>query len=186
MLTLEECIVVVENVLSKDVCASIINEYGKTDEWKPLLLLGDLLDKETRSATGIAISNQNTIGINQEVRKKIDHDLFVASGEAYTKFSSKFFVQRQISDSGYDLLRYEVGQFYKEHIDDDSAINRTVSCSFALNDDYEGGEWAFFGGQYKLRVPAGSAIMFPSNFLFPHQILPVSSGVRYSVVTWFF
>jgi hypothetical protein len=186
MRSLEECIVVAENILSKDLCEAVINEYGKTNELLAMPLLDNSIDLQARSAMGLSISHPNTIAVNPSVRGKIDQDLFSASGEAYRKFSEKFFVQSKISDSGYELLRYEVGQFYREHIDADSIANRAVSCSFALNEDYEGGEWAFFGGQYKLRVPAGSAIMFPSNFLFPHQILPVSSGVRYSIVTWFF
>jgi hypothetical protein len=27
--------------------------------------------------------------------------------------------------------------------------------------------------------------MFPSNFLYPHSVLPVTEGTRYSIVTWF-
>ncbi len=26
---------------------------------------------------------------------------------------------------------------------------------------------------------------FPSNFMYPHGIRPVTQGVRYSIVTWF-
>ena len=30
----------------------------------------------------------------------------------------------------------------------------------------------------------GSAVCFPSNFTFPHEILPVTKGTRYALVTW--
>jgi predicted 2-oxoglutarate/Fe(II)-dependent dioxygenase YbiX len=60
-----------------------------------------------------------------------------------------------------------------------------VSCSFALNDNYEGGEFSFFDGQIKIKLPKGAALLFPSNFMYPHQILPVTNGTRYSIITWF-
>jgi predicted 2-oxoglutarate/Fe(II)-dependent dioxygenase YbiX len=53
----------------------------------------------------------------------------------------------------------------------------------ALNDDYEGGELMMFGDQ-RVHLPAGSVVVFPSNFMFPHEVKPVKSGTRYSYVSW--
>ena len=53
----------------------------------------------------------------------------------------------------------------------------------ALNDDYEGGEFMMFG-DHQIQMPTGSVMVFPSNFLFPHEVKPVKSGVRYSYVSW--
>lgn len=53
----------------------------------------------------------------------------------------------------------------------------------ALNDDYEGGEFMMFGNQ-QVDMPAGSVLIFPSNFMYPHEVKPVKSGVRYSYVSW--
>lgn len=55
----------------------------------------------------------------------------------------------------------------------------------ALNDDYEGGELMMFG-DYEIHLPVGSVIIFPSNFMYPHEVKPVKSGVRYSYVSWSF
>lgn len=52
-----------------------------------------------------------------------------------------------------------------------------------LNDDYEGGEFLMFGDE-QIDLPAGSIVVFPSNFMFPHEVKPVKSGVRYSYVSW--
>lgn len=62
---------------------------------------------------------------------------------------------------------------------------RTISCSFALNDDYEGGEFAFFDRRIATKIKKGAAIIFPSNFMFPHEIIKVKKGTRYSIITWF-
>jgi hypothetical protein len=53
----------------------------------------------------------------------------------------------------------------------------------ALNDDYDGGELLMFGDQ-QVHLPAGSVVVFPSNFMYPHEVKPVKSGVRYSYVSW--
>lgn len=53
----------------------------------------------------------------------------------------------------------------------------------ALNDDYEGGELMMFGDK-QINFPTGSVIVFPSNFMFPHEVKPVKDGVRYSYVSW--
>ena len=51
-----------------------------------------------------------------------------------------------------------------------------------LNDDYEGGEIIVAENTYK---PAkGSALIFPSNFMFPHEVKSVTKGERWSVVSW--
>jgi len=52
-----------------------------------------------------------------------------------------------------------------------------------LNDDYEGGELMMFGDK-QIKLPAGSVVVFPSNFMYPHEVKPVKSGVRYSYVSW--
>lgn len=53
----------------------------------------------------------------------------------------------------------------------------------ALNDDYSGGELVLWGDEV-IDLPAGSVMVFPSNFLYPHRVNTVTDGVRYSFVSW--
>lgn len=52
-----------------------------------------------------------------------------------------------------------------------------------LNDDYEGGEFVMWEDTV-IPLKGGDLIVFPSNFLYPHRVDPVTKGERYSVVTW--
>lgn len=52
----------------------------------------------------------------------------------------------------------------------------------ALNNEYEGGEFILCGE--KVEIKAGEVLVFPSNFLYPHEVKPVKSGTRYSFVSW--
>ena len=68
-----------------------------------------------------------------------------------------------------------------------TANYRILTCSINLNDNYGGGETLILRGdsQVKVRPKEGKVIIFPSNFLFPHAVTPVTSGTRYQAITWF-
>ena len=57
-----------------------------------------------------------------------------------------------------------------------------VSALLYLNDDYEGGEFYVAGKMFE--PEQGSGIIFPSNFMFPHEAKAVTKGMRWSIVTW--
>lgn len=118
--------------------------------------------------------------------KRADDVLLDASLRALNIYKTKFpLVTRQ--DCGFDILRYETGQFIGVHRDD--MVPRVLSMSIALNGDgdgdYAGGEFKFWDDGEPFRLPAGCALMFPPSFMYPHEILPVTSGIRYSMITWF-
>ena len=58
-----------------------------------------------------------------------------------------------------------------------------------MNNDYEGGELVFYdpdqkSNPYKINVKPGRMIMWPSNFLYPHEVRKVTKGTRYSIISW--
>ena len=58
-----------------------------------------------------------------------------------------------------------------------------LSVLGVLNDDYEGGEFKMFDN-YEIKFKKGDVIIFPSNFLYPHKVEPVTKGTRYSYISW--
>ena len=87
-----------------------------------------------------------------------------------------------------DLLKYDVGGKYNLHTDDYSTTPRQLSIIMNLNNEYEGGDLIFTdqkGNELKrYNLNKGSIVFFPSNFLYPHSIEPITKGARYSVVAW--
>mgnify|MGYP003137882508 FL=1 len=53
-----------------------------------------------------------------------------------------------------------------------------------LNDNYEGGEFMMRGKEVKL--VRGDILIFPSNFMYPHEVKEITEGVRHSFVSWAF
>ena len=183
---IEDYIVVFDNIVSDELCDRILNEYSNSVEWNTTTIgTQNIVDATKRSASVITISHPLVMENNTEIRKKIDSDMFLCASTSIQKYNEMFPESSIGEDTGYDLLRYLEGQFYVQHTDNFKSHARTVSCSFALNDDYEGGEFAFWNRDKIYNLKKGSAILFPSNFVYPHEIMPVLRGTRYSIVTWF-
>ena len=85
------------------------------------------------------------------------------------------------------VLKYTESDHYTWHYD--SGINnRTLSCIYFLNENYEGGEFFFKNpdgtGQFSIPKKENRMIIWPSCFLYPHMVKPVKKGERYSIVSW--
>lgn len=88
--------------------------------------------------------------------------------------------------AGFHILKYDIDGKYKQHVDDFGRMAfRRLSMSIVLNDEFEGGKFSFFDNQYQLDIKKNQAIVFPSTWLYPHQITPITSGKRWAVVSWF-
>lgn len=59
----------------------------------------------------------------------------------------------------------------------------TLTVLGSLNNNYTGGEFVMWEDEV-IDLPAGAIAVFPSNFLYPHEVRPVKTGVRYSYVSW--
>jgi len=76
------------------------------------------------------------------------------------------------------LMKYEKGA--KIHAHSDHSPHIYGSCTFNLNDDYEGGEFSFFRGKKKIKLKKGDALIFPADHYWVHEVEPITKGVRYS------
>jgi len=82
-----------------------------------------------------------------------------------------------------------------EHPSDQLATRNTLSCIVYINDCDESGDDAvnsFAGGHHffnelniNYKPRKGDILMFPSNYIASHEVLPVSRGERYSYLGWY-
>ncbi len=87
--------------------------------------------------------------------------------------------------------RYNVGTMMREHYDHIHSIFDgnmkgvpLVSIVANLNEDYEGSE--FYCRGEKIELKTGDILLFPSNFMYPHEVREATKGTRYSFVSWAF
>jgi len=105
------------------------------------------------------------------------------------------------------LLKYEVGDFFKRHVDRSDDVNaagfskkRLISTIIFLNSQEEihdencfcGGSLLFYGlmkssNSENVAIPLpgtqGLMVCFNSNLI--HEVVPVTHGTRYTLVSWY-
>lgn len=101
---------------------------------------------------------------------------------AVQHYSSIYNIQLDYWES-FNYIKYGAGQHFKEHTDHGYSYVCVLSSVGYLNDDYEGGELYFPKFNLVVKPEAGDLYLFPSNFIYSHQALPVKNGTKYSIVT---
>lgn len=115
--------------------------------------------------------------------QQIWQDCYDRQSLAVQDYCGKFNINGLKYWEAFNFIKYEPGHHFMEHHDHGFSYNCTVSLVAYLNDNFEGGE-LYFRLQGLTYVPkAGDVVLFPSNFMYPHQAKVVHSGTKYSLVT---
>ena len=188
MSTIEDYIYV-EIHIPVEICESLIDECNKK-EWK----------KHTWNnyATGTFESEEtkelDVMPCTQEQQNKITPYLAKALEDYQVKHTwpgDKTQAPWLTKFSPIRFNRYEVGTMMREHYDHIHSIFDgkmkgvpLVSIVANLNENYEGSEFYCRGKEIKLKT--GDILLFPSNFMYPHEVKEATKGTRYSFVSWAF
>ena len=113
--------------------------------------------------------------------------------DAYKQYTTHYNFPWFSSWSGFSEVRfnmYKETRLMAEHCDHihsmfDGERKGVPTMTFLamLNGDYTGGEFVMWGDEV-IPMGEGTAVVFPSCFLYPHRVDPVTSGTRYSCVSW--
>lgn len=174
-------------LLVHDICSwadDIVEVSEEVDAWEPVAQGPDGHVNDYRNCHGMMLSKSFDSRF-REIEDAMQSIAGVAL-ESYVNYN-KFVSARQ--DRGYQVLRYDVGEHYYEHVDSAFPLylERQVSLSLTCSDPdaYEGGEFEFPLHGLKVRPAKGSALLFPSGISTPHLVHDVTKGQRYAVVSWF-
>jgi predicted 2-oxoglutarate/Fe(II)-dependent dioxygenase YbiX len=167
-------------------------------------LIKYLNDKQQFSDASVVGTKENPNPVIKKIRntKSNDFDTTTYSGihwknflfhyilEHYNMYKKSFPLVQIERMSNIDPLLYEEGGFYKMHTDHHGNFPRTLSVIIFLNNDYEGGKLNFHSPLEDNKIflevepKPGRLVMWPSNFLYPHSVSPVTKGKRYTIVSW--
>lgn len=88
--------------------------------------------------------------------------------------------------------KYEKDMYMKKHCDHIRTMFDGVwkgipiySVIGILNSDFEGGQLIFWEDE-EIKLNVGDIVVFPSNFLYPHRVERIRSGIRYSFSSYAF
>jgi Rps23 Pro-64 3,4-dihydroxylase Tpa1-like proline 4-hydroxylase len=163
---------------------ALIQEIERINWWRPAATVS----QDTEYRHNSTMSLQVLVAHFPELRQFEESifNLYRAALQEYCRENQHFKVEK---DEGYHILKYEVGDSYKEHVDYSPHSKlmdfRSASGVLYLNSEYEGGELEFPRQKLTIHPQAGDLLLFPANFAYPHIAHPVTKGRRYAVVTWF-
>lgn len=118
----------------------------------------------------------------QLILDEIWQDAYDAQHPVVQDYCAKYNIEMNYWEA-MNFIRYGEGQHFQEHADHGYSYYCTVSLVGYLNDDYEEGGLYFPKLNVNIKPKAGDVYVFPSTYLFSHRAMPVTSGIKYSVVT---
>lgn len=142
--------------------------------------------------SGQATSYDNDLHINLEPlsEDKIIREKLKFAIDEYMRFLGFEWFYSLTNYSEVRWNRYDVNTEMRLHCDHIQSLftgeNRGVpilTMLGGLNNNYEGGELTMFDRQI-IPLKEGELVIFPSTFMYPHSVLPVKKGIRYSFVSW--
>lgn len=177
------------------------------DVIKPEFDIINRLEKTIQDSNGAYEWQEATVGYRQKMPeyrdcvdfkiKKVDYpnkdkhqlefdaiwqDVHDAQLVAVNDYCAKYSIKLDYWEA-MNFIRYGEGQHFQEHADHGWSYIATVSAVAYPNDDYEGGGLSFGKLGLEIKPKAGDLYLFPSTYLFSHRAMPVSSGIKYSIVT---
>jgi hypothetical protein len=187
---LSDYIVVIRGIISKEMCQQVVDLYRDNEKWDWAGTIGGI-NLDQRKVKQMWISRDSVSGQGKNF-KDMDGEIFKVMSKAKDTYIRTLTEKRGIehvpnisSDEGYQILHYSEGYYFKEHCDNSGGMSRILTCTLNISDDHDGGLFRFLRGEFDVRLNAGDAVLFPSNFLFPHEVTEITRGERYAIVTWF-
>ena len=184
-----------ESFLDEEYCNNCIKEldknawvehdwyYPKTESKK--MWIGGEGNNEPEIIDEDDLSSDKVVKINEFIIQKL-HSAILEYVQSF-KFN---WVKQWTGDSRLKFIRYSTDQAMRAHCDhiydlfDGKRKGVPILTIIGvLNDNYEGGELIMLEDK-KIDTKQGDLLIFPSNFLYPHEITPVTKGVRYSYISW--
>ena len=180
----------VTNVIPPQICESVLKDI-RGREWQKHSWYSYGKD-DYHSEQYKELDVQNT---TQALQDTLGHFIFQALQEYMVKYGKqtderiKSFVR---TFTPIRFNRYSTGTMMREHYDHIHSLFDgqrkgipILSILGVLNEGYEGGEFVF-PGILEVPLKAGDVMVFPSNFMYPHEVKEVTKGERYTFVAWAF
>ena len=175
-----------KNWISKEITKTTIKELSKK-KWEPHYHVNTLtLKKVIRKKELDVYWSDDSLTYHTEL-----HNLVWKALEKYIlKEHNKRYHSNWAGFSRIKFNRYGKNQIMTKHIDHIKSLFDgerkgipVLSIIGALNNNYTGGELIFFDN-HQIKLKEGDILLFPSNFMYPHLVKPITKGKRYSFVSW--
>ena len=183
--------IMVQNLIPAKLCRSLIRETSLPEsKWSKHSWYSYAKDKKRSRPE----KELDVINSTEEQFKLLGKYLVIA----FQNYRKKYSTETNPLDSSWitnfsqaRFNRYRVGTNMRSHYDHIQSLFDgklkgipIISVVGLFNDNYEGGE--FICRQKEIKLTRGDILLFPSNFMYPHEVKEITKGIRYSFVSWGF
>ena len=181
--TLTDLIYLKKNFLTRDQCDVIINEFESNSraavQEQCRHAFTDVDTVSTFKTKDARIGTESFSLIHRTIENMINeyHD--------YLDTFNAFHVMRRTTmmhPHKYRIMKYEKDAWIHPHVDHNMGIYGSYTIN--LNEDYEGGDFAFWGGRHKIKLGVGDVMIWPADFFWVHEVEEITDGTRYSANTF--
>lgn len=173
----------IEGALTPEICAEIIARFegNPGQQYQGRVGQQASTDQSVKRTTDLAASAN-------EGWEDIDQILHHSLGLAVREFQQLHpFFRGPFKDIGYNIQRYQPGEYYHWHIDGGSHqfADRQLVAIWYLNDiQGPGGETEFRAQAVKIKPQAGKLVLFPPFWTHEHRAVTVDEETKYIATTW--
>ena len=174
----------IEDALPNFLCDDMVKRFEENPDDHYQGKVGSEIRENTdlKKTTDLVVSGKAHW---QDVHNNLFRSLSLALQEfsnSYTYFGDL----KRYQDSGYNIQRYQTGEYYHWHVDaDNSALaSRQLVAIWYLNDVEQGGETDFFHQHISITPQKGKLVLFPPFWTHQHRAGVVEKGVKYIATTW--
>ena len=175
-----------QNALPDFLCDAMVERFEQTrqDQYAGRLGQNRGSDQSIKKTTDIFVS-----GDDKPHWKDVDNNLHRSLALALREFREAYpYFKGPFKDMGYNLQRYQAGEYYHWHIDGGSHefSMRQLVALWYLNDVPvdAGGTTDFLFQKISVQPEKGKLILFPPFWTHEHRAGLIKSGVKYIATTW--
>jgi hypothetical protein len=178
------------NILPKTFCKEIIEKFGSDSRRRQGAIQGGAINREVKKCTDLSIEEITNWGaestrINgaftkafEDYQKYLKLNVF---GEDKAYIVDKLFTGKNIVRNTFTLRKYQVGDYFKWHIDYNPSISRICNFIIYLNDHEACTE--FLDGK-KIKPEAGKIVFFPTTWVHAHCGQVVKNDAKYMITSF--
>ena len=193
---IENYVFVKQNFLDNEFCQNTIEKLNQLNVWKKHDWVSYNYNQEQQLDASFP-QGENEPDITSNINIKLDFNEFILQKiskvviEYIDSLKFEWFNNNNVNAlTNLKFLKYSPDQTMKVHCDHIHEIFDGTKKGIPvftiiglLNDDYEGGNFVMFDDK-KINTKEGDLVIFPSLFLFPHEVKPITKGIRYSYISW--
>jgi predicted 2-oxoglutarate/Fe(II)-dependent dioxygenase YbiX len=173
-----------DNLIDPAVCADLIADARRSSAVPAQV-------SKAKGRVDLDMRRTSRLFVSIEKEQQLNHYLQELKSRLETHFQTPL-----TGVESFQFLLYREGDFYKRHADKNDRADtpayikaRRVSIVIFLDDEeisYTGGTLAIWtpAGLVRVQGETGKVVAFPSELM--HEVEPVRSGERHSIVSWYF